>query len=224
MRKIKPEIIADTRESSTIIGHLERLGARIKLQMISPGDYIVAEGFTVERKSFGDFLRSIFDKRLFEQVRRLSGAYPRHCLLIEGDVGYELAHLRNPLVFWGALSKLVAEFGTPLVFTVNEEQSAEFLFSLAKKCQEERPEELLVARYKPKAYSLMQMQLLAVQGLPEIGPTLADRLLQRFKTVRGVFKAHPIELRSIPGIGSEKERKITRFLDAPYLAPERSNR
>lgn len=221
MKEVAPEIIADTRESSLIARYLKDFGARVNFKMISPGDYIVAEGFAIERKTFGDFLQSIFDKRLFDQIERLSKAYPRHCLLVEGDVGYGLASLKNPLVFWGALSKIISDYGTPIVFTMNEKQSAEFIFSLAKKSQVKT--ERLMARYKPKVYSLAESQLLAVQGLPEVGPKMADRLLRYFKSVRRVFSAHPLELRGIEGIGKKKAEVISKFLDAPYLAPEKKS-
>jgi ERCC4-type nuclease len=213
--KITPKIIADTRESSFVINHLQRLGVQISLEMISPGYYVVADGFAVERKTFDDFLRSIFDKRLFEQVERLRGAYPRCCLLVEGDVDYGLGNLKNPLVFWGALAKIIADQAIPIVFTMNEKQSAEFLLSLAKKSQEKK--EKLMARYKPKMYSLADRQLLAVQGLPNVGPKIADRLLRRFGTVRKVFTAHPIELRGVSGMGRKKENAISRFLDSQFL-------
>jgi len=216
-KKVIPNIIVDTRESSFVINHLQRLGAQISLKMISPGDYVVAEGFAVERKTFDDFLRSIFDKRLFEQIERLGEAYPRCCLLVEGDVGYGLVNLKNPLVFWGALAKIIADKAIPIVFTINEKQTAEFLFSLAKKSQEKK--EKLMARYKPKMYSLADRQLLAVQGLPNVGPKMADRLLRRFGTARKVFTAHPIELRSVPGMGRKKEDAITKFLDSQFLVP-----
>jgi ERCC4-type nuclease len=222
MKRSSPKIIADTRESVYIIGYLEELGADVELKSISPGDYIVAEGFAVERKTVADFLRSIYDKRLFEQIERLSKAYSRFSLLVEGNIGYELAHLRNPLVFWGALAKLISEYDLSIVFTMNERQTAEFLFSIARKCQEEK-ERIPIARYKPKAYTLTEMQLLAVQGLPGIGPKMADRLLRRFNTVRRVFTAHPIELRGVPGMGKKKEEIITDFLDTPYSGGEKTN-
>ena len=218
--KIVPKIIVDTRESSFVINQLQLLGAQISLEMISPGDYVVADGFAVERKTFDDFIRSIFDKRLFEQVERLREAYPRYCLLVEGDVNYGLGNLRNPLVFWGALARIIADQAIPIVFTVNEKQTAEFLFSLARKSQEKN--EKLMARYKPKMYSLADRQLLAIQGLPNVGPKMADRLLRRFGTVRKTFTAHPLELRSVPSMGRKREVAISKFLDTKYSVPVKS--
>jgi ERCC4-type nuclease len=187
----------------------------MKLEMLTVGDYVVGEGFAVERKSFGDFLRSIYDKRLFDQMNRLRDAYAHTCLLIEGNTCYDLANLQNPFVFWGALSRLIADYETPIIYAINEDQSADFLFSLAKMQQLDGADSP-VSRFKPKTLDLSQKQLLVVEGLPGIGPKMADLLLKNFKSVRRVFEAHSIEFRAIPGIGKKRERLITNLLDSPY--------
>ncbi|MFQ6077186.1 MAG: ERCC4 domain-containing protein [Candidatus Bathyarchaeia archaeon] len=79
-----PRIIVDTRESRWVVEHLKELGSRVIQQAISPADYVVSKGFAVERKTFGDFLRSIFDGRLFDQAERMNGAYENSCLIVEG--------------------------------------------------------------------------------------------------------------------------------------------
>ena len=215
------KIIADTRESGLVIQELRRLGADVEEKLITPGDYVVGEDFCVERKTLRDFLQSIYKKRLFEQVERLLQAYSRCCILVEGDTGRELSYIANPKVFWGALAKLVAEFGVPTVFTLNESQTAHFLLSLAKRLQEEAGEEV-EARYKPKLYSLAYRQRFVVQGLPGIGPKLADRLLQTFGSVRGVFTASEARLTKIKGFGKKRAREIVNLLDAPYRGSKSS--
>jgi ERCC4-type nuclease len=214
-----PQIIADLRESRFVIQALRRMEAKVVEKMISPGDYVVGEGFAVERKTFQDLVQSVYRKRLFEQVERLHQAYPRSCLVVEGDIGYGLAALYNPLIFWGALAKAIIEWGIPIVFTINEDQTAQFIFSLAKKLQEEEKERVEV-RYKPKFYTRTDQQRFAVQGLPGIGPKLADRLLQTFGSVRRVFTATKDELFRVEGFGEKRTEEISQFLDAPYLVGE----
>ena len=210
-----PKIIVDQRESEFVVDELRRLGVELEIKPISPGDYVVSEGIAVERKSVDDFFRSVFDRRLFDQMRRLSEAYDWCCLLVEGDAAYRLTRMRNPLVFWGALAKVLAEWRAPVVFTLNEKESADFIFSLARKLQEKG--EKVIARYKPKTYSLARRQRFVVEGLPDIGPKLADLLLGRFGSVRRVFTASLNELRSVRGIGERRAKRIIKFLEAPYL-------
>jgi Fanconi anemia group M protein len=214
-----PKIVVDSRESPFVANALIGMGAEVIEKMISPGDYVVSEGFAVERKTFRDFVQSIFKKRLFEQIERLQQAYPRNCLIIEGDFGYGLTRIRNPLVFWGALAAVTVEWNIPIIFTINEEQTAQFLFSLAKKLQEKGREEIKV-RYKPKFYALADRQRFAVQGLPGIGPKLADELLRKFGNVRKVFAATDYELMRVEGFGKKRVKIIRQFLDTPYLETE----
>jgi Fanconi anemia group M protein len=211
-----PKIIVDLRESHYVLQALQELKVDVVEKTISPGDYVVGEGFAVERKTFRDFVSSIFKKRLFEQLQRLREAYERSCLIIEGDIGYGLADLTNPLVFWGALAHITAEWNIPVVFTTNEEQTAQFLFSLAKRLQEEK-EAAVEAIHKPKRFSLADRQKFAVQGLPTVGPKSADKLLKRFGSVRRVFTAREHELRRIDGFGDKRTREISQFLDMQYI-------
>jgi len=214
-----PKIIVDSRESRFVADALSSMGAEVIKKMISPGDYVLSEGFAVERKTFRDFVQSIFKKRLFEQIERLQQAYPRNCLVIEGDFAYGLTRIRNPLVFWGALARATVEWNIPIVFTINEGQTAQFFFSLAKKLQEKGREEVKV-RYKPKFYAMADKQRFAVQGLPGMGPKFADRLLRKFGGVRKVFTATDYELLKVEGFGKKRVKIIRQFLDAPYLASE----
>jgi len=211
-----PKIIADVRESGFAIQALREMKADVVEKTISPGDYVVGEGFAVERKTFRDFVSSIFKKRLFEQLERLGRAYARCCLIVEGDIGYGLAGLTNPMVFWGALAHITSEWNIPVVFTTNEEQTAQFLFSLAKKLQTAK-EVTVEAVYKPKRYSLTDQQRFAVQGLPTVGPKSADKLLKRFGNVRRVFMAKDYELKRVEGFGEKRAREISQFLDGQYI-------
>jgi len=212
-----PRIIADLRESHFVVQALLDMNAEVVEKTISPGDYVVGEGFAVERKTFRDFVSSIFKKRLFEQLERLRRAYARCCLIVEGDIGYGLAGLTNPLVFWGALAHITAEWNIPVVFTTNEKQTAQFLLSLAKRLQTKK-EVAVEAVYKPKRFSLADQQRFAVQGLPTVGPKSADKLLKRFGNVRCVFMAKEFELRRVEGFGEKRAREVNRFLNSQYVA------
>lgn len=211
-----PKIIVDVRESGLVVQVLHEMKAEVEEKTISPGDYVVGKGFAVERKTFRDFVSSIFKKRLFEQLERLRSAYERCCLVVEGDIGYGLTGLANPMVFWGALAHITAEWNIPVVFTMNEEQTAQFLFSLAKRLQTAK-ETAVEAIYKPKRFSLADQQRFAVQGLPTVGPKSADRLLKKFGNVRRVFMAKKYELKRVQSFGEKRAQEISQFLNSQYV-------
>lgn len=209
------KVIVDHRESTSVKEALRELGVEVSVEAITPGDYVVGEGYAVERKTLSDFLSSIYQKRLFEQLRRLKEAYPQCCLIVEGDLEEGLGLMENPLVFWGTLAWAAVECSLPILFTFNQEQTAQLLYCIARRLQGEveGPSE---ARYKPKFHDSKQQQLFALQGLPGVGPKLAERLLESFGSVRGVFKASEEEVRGVEGFGEKRAKEIITFLDLPY--------
>lgn len=211
----RPTVYVDTRESLDVRDALVELGSTVVERVLAPADYVVSEGYAIERKEMHDFLRSVYDGRLFEQAERLCEAYEHAVLIVEGDVRRVLAGLQNPMVFWGALAKIASDHAVSVVFTPDAWGTAMFIHSLARKLQEERGGRV-VARHKPKAYSLKQLQLMAVQSLPGVGPERAEALLKRFGSVRRVFQASKPELLSVRGLGVKTVKRIIEFLDAKY--------
>ena len=66
--------------------------------------------------------------------------------------------------------------------------------------------------YRPKR--LKSKQLYILQGLPEIGPKLAKRLLRHFKSVSKVMNASVRTLTEVDGIGKISAERIRKVLDA----------
>jgi len=213
--EFKPEIIVDFREAYSIKLKLSELGSRVVEKSITPADYVLSENCAVERKTLKDFLRSIYDGRLFEQVERLAKAYEKPILIVEGYTLQGLEDVENPKIFWGALARVLAEWGVSVIFTPDERGTALFLYSLAEKLQKES-ERRVLAKRKPRVYTLREKQLLILQGLPNIGPERAAKLLERFGTLRRVFQASERELLSVEGFGKKIVRQIREILDTKY--------
>ncbi|MEM2972219.1 MAG: ERCC4 domain-containing protein [Candidatus Bathyarchaeia archaeon] len=101
----KPTVFADVRESLDVKDSLVELGCQVVERVLAPADYVVSEGYAIERKELHDFFRSIFDGRLFEQIERLTEAYENPLLVVEGDVIKAVKSIRNPMVFWAHWQK-----------------------------------------------------------------------------------------------------------------------
>ncbi|MGQ9641991.1 MAG: ERCC4 domain-containing protein [Candidatus Bathycorpusculaceae bacterium] len=211
----KPTIFADTRESLDVKEALMELGCEVVEKVLTPADYVVSEEYAVERKELHDFFRSVFDGRLFEQVERLAAVYKNPCLLVEGDATRAVKAIQNPMAFWGALARVMADHNISIIFTPDEQNTAMFLQSLARKLQEEAKRRVAV-KQKPRAYTLKQRQLLAVQSLPKIGAERAEILLRKFGSVRRVFQASKRELLSVKGFGEKTVQEILEVLDTKY--------
>ena len=64
-------ILVDVHEPLRICAELEKAGIEITRTKLDIGDYVVGR-FLIERKEIGDFLRSTYSARLFDQLKRLS--------------------------------------------------------------------------------------------------------------------------------------------------------
>ncbi|MDX1534691.1 MAG: ERCC4 domain-containing protein [Thermoplasmata archaeon] len=205
-------LFVDIHEPEEIQAYVEGAGIPVERKTLAPGDYIVGE-VGVERKTINDFFASIVNKRLWEQVYRLRDTYPRPLVLVEGDLGL-VDEYDNPKVFWGAFLALHFQEGVPVLFAPNYLHTAMVLETLYRH-QLKAPTPFSL-RYKPKKVRMPDRQEFAVQGLPNIGDTLAKALLERFGSVRRVMAASERELMKVPKIGPGKATRIAELLDAPY--------
>ena len=210
------EVVVDVREqASQVPALLEELGAKVKLRTLSVADYVVSERVGIERKSARDFLSSLFSGRLFDQASRLSEAYEKPLILIQGYLEEELEYFSNFSAIWGSLFSLSLEMGVAVLQARDELSVARAIFTLARREQEKRRSKPRI-RAKPKMLSMEEKQIFLVSGLPSVGAELAERLLTHFRTPRRVFAAREGELMKVPGIGREKARSIARVLDAEF--------
>ncbi|AMQ17670.1 DEAD/DEAH box helicase [Thermococcus peptonophilus] len=219
VRKPKGIVVyVDSRElRSGVPKHLRELGAEVEVRTLDVADYVVSEEVGIERKSANDFIQSIIDGRLFDQVERLKRAYEKPVIIIEG----ELYGIRNvhPNAIRGAIAAVTLDWGVPVLFSSGPEETAQFIYLMAKREQEERKKEVRL-RSEKKALTLAERQRLIVEGLPNVSATLAKRLLKHFGNVERVFTATEEELKEVEGIGPKKAREIRRVITAPYVEEE----
>ncbi|PCN50813.1 hypothetical protein B6U99_02625 [Candidatus Geothermarchaeota archaeon ex4572_27] len=76
--------------------------------------------------------------------------------------------------------------------------------------------EATVVRYKPRQMTDDERKIFILEGLPDVGPKLAEKLLLRFGTLRNVFNASLHQLQDVEGIGEKKAEEIYRIINTPY--------
>lgn len=213
-------VVVDTREPDSLVALLAQMGVKVERKLVTPGDYIVSDECAVERKTVSDYFNSLFQGRLMEQMGRLKEAYLRPVLVIEGNLAYELEGRKNPRAFWGSLLSVELEMGIPAVMTMHIGQTADAIYTLAKRLQTTRKQRIS-PRHKPPMMTEREQQIFLVAGLPSIGEELAARLLAHFGSVRAVFQASARRLTQVEGIGEVKANRIAKLLDARFKAEER---
>lgn len=209
-------LIVDSRESqSGLIAMLRFGGAEVVVEELECGDYVLAEGMAVERKTSEDFVGSIVDRRLFTQIALLKATYERAYILIEGDVFGCLPNIYAQGLslesLMGAISYISVIEGIPVVTTSNAAQSAMMLLTMQRHALGGLGYEVPLRVAKPKNRNSQAQYL--VEGLPRIGPAAAKRLLAHFGSAKAVFTATASELKAVHGIGPKTIKTIQEVLE-----------
>ncbi len=214
-------IIVDHREvPSSVALELNRLGVSVDARQLEVGDYILSDRVAVERKATRDFLDSLVDGRLFQQLSALRSAYPKPLLIIEGQ-DMQADRAINPAAIDGALSSIVVDLGIPVLRTRNPGETARLLMRIAKREHSER-RAVSVRKGKPKGELRSRLRLV-VEGLPNISATLSDRLLTHFVNIKAIVDASPEQLQEVRGVGPLTAVAVHRILRTDYNDAFQSN-
>ena len=214
-------IIVDERErKSGIPDLLKAVGMGVEMKTLPIGDYIVAPETIVERKSIKDLMASVFDGRLYDQCTRLKEHFEHPIVLVEGNVDEIEEITDNPLVFYGALSRVTLEFKIPIIPTPSASHTAKLLVALCSK--KDGPTGPYLKKIK-KSSNLETQQLSTLCSLPGIGEKFAVRMLEKFGTPLKVFSATTSELAKVEGLGEARAKKIKNLLTTKNKLQKESN-
>lgn len=195
------QIQADDRESRGPV--LEALKAQPTVQLqvarLPLGDYAIDDCLLVERKTLVDLTQSIVDGRLLEQAHRLAASPMQSLLILEGRAMDLAANGMRREAIQGALISLTLVFGIPLLRARDAGETARLILFAAIQMRRQATVALPRSGRRPRGKPRLQRQIL--QGLPGIGPTRAERLIEHFGTVEAVVTAGPERLAEVPGIG-----------------------
>ena len=194
----KQKIIVDNREkNSLVISELISLNNQIEFKQLDIADYIIGE-IAIERKTMSDFISSMLNKRIFQQLKNLQ-QYEKSLLIIENYRALDLSSTNlNENAVKGLILSISLEYKIPIIFTKNEKDTALYLSLIAKKKSSE-----ISFRVKQQMTDVERLKFI-LEGFPGIGPKTAKKLLKKYKTIKQVINAKEEELKSFIGKKSEK--------------------
>lgn len=199
----KPKIQIDNRERNSMIPSLLSRDFEIEFKQLPVADYLI-ENIAIERKTVSDLKSSIINKRIFDQLAELK-QYPKHLLLVEGILNEDLYTSGiHENALRGFLLSVALEYQTPIIFTHNEKDTAKYLCVLAKK----EPSAQLSIRASKILLSKEEQIQFILEGFPNIGPSKAKRLLEKFHTLNNIFQADEEELKEILGIRTKEFKSL----------------
>jgi Fanconi anemia group M protein len=208
-----PSIVIDDREtSSKVVEVLSGMGAAIRLERLAHGDYAIGDRILVERKTSRDFVETLITRDLLGQVKAMAEAVPRPVMIIEGGDLY--TRDIHPNAIKGVLAALAIDMGVSLLFTRDEQDTAQMLFILAKREVSARGERKVHPHKSQR--SLREEQEYIISAFPDIGLKNARLLLAHFGSVQSITNATLSELLAIKGIGEKTAQKIFDLCHRPY--------
>ncbi len=214
-RENLPIVYVDTRELAQFVDKLRHRGALVEVKQLDIGDFVASSEIVIERKTIDDFVKSVYDGRLFKQIANMSNKYPRPILVIQGE-RKDLSGIGES-AFYGAVASIVSDFKVPIFFAPSERDVIEIVYHIARREQIEKKKETKI-REGRKPVTLADTQRYVVSGIPGVSAVLADRLLAKMTTVERLFSASELELRNVEGIGDVMAQRIRQLASAKYVS------
>jgi len=212
----KIKIFVDHREKgSSVVKELLEKNVDLKLEKIESGDFILSNRVAVEYKNKFDFVDSIIDGRLLQQLKMLKRSYERPIVIVEGIEDIYSLRKVHPNAIQGMLATIAISYGIPIMFTKNFRESSNIMAIIAKREQEESGKDFTPHSEK-RVSSLKEQQEYLVSALPGIGITLAKPLLEKFKTIKKLINASVDSLKKVDLIGEKKAKAIKDVVEKNY--------
>lgn len=217
MEKEKITILADVREKhSGVVKALYDEGVLVDLKALPTADFLCSSRAAIEVKRSSDFVNSIIDGRLLQQLKELKENFEKPVLIIEGNEEQNLYSIRNvhPNAIRGMLAAIAVSYGIPIIYSKNPKDTAGLLVAIAKREKEANAPQPSLHVKKPA--TLSQQQEYVIASLPGIELKLAKALLQKFGSAADVINASEEQLQKVELIGPKKAAEIKKVIDSEY--------
>jgi ERCC4-type nuclease len=176
---------------------LRQLDLYTDVKDLESADIVVSKRVAVAFRTVDQFIEGISDGSVMATLAKLKHEYLHPILIVQGEPEGEGNQASNSAVY-DALSALLSEYHMPVLPTGNADETASAIQSLfrqeiAKQSKEKKGVQTTL--------DVASRQMFLVQGLPNVSATLAQRLLERFGSVKGIADANVEELMKVDGIG-----------------------
>ena len=218
------KLVIDSRENSDLTAAVKqeciRLNIMTEKQWIEIGDYVFND-VCFEAKSSIDFLQSVINKRLWNQLDNMDRHYEHCILIIHGSIHQALAYpgyvnidmpeqlIRNK--FYGAIGKITLDTDVKLFWVEGPKKAAQIMTTICKM----RPIDRNVINpslLKSITTDDLRVNLLGtIKGISEMK---AQMLIDEFGSLMEIGEAEIEELIKLDGIGATIANRIIDVLNS----------
>jgi ERCC4-related helicase/ERCC4-type nuclease len=199
-------------ESIGLQEELASLGFGMSTKDIENADVLVSPRIAVSVRTVDQFIDGISDGSVLSTLAKMKHEYLHPILIVQGEPEGEGVQAGNAAVY-DALSSVLAEYHMPVLSTKNSAETAAQIVSLYR---QELARKDRAASGVQTTLDVSSRQRFLVQGLPNVSATLAQRLLERFGSVKGIADADVEDLMKVEGIGKVIAEGIHTVLRKKY--------
>jgi Fanconi anemia group M protein len=113
----------------------------------------------------------------------------------------------------------MVDYGIPVLVTANEEDTASYIFTIARREQLDR-KRTVNPHARKSSHTLAERQEYLVSAISEVGPVIAKNLLKHFGSVKNIAEASEAELQAVDKVGPKTAARIREIMDSLYQARE----
>lgn len=224
-------LVIDSREHSDLTKHVveKAVGYNIKMkkEWLEVGDYIFND-VCFEAKSSFDFLQSVMNKRLWNQLDNMDRNFPNNLVIVYGsfdaafrqnskhnksDINRQTLRVMLKKKFYGAMGKIILDTDCSLLWFKDAQTAAEMICVVCKMQPHDRPvyTPRIIKQKKITTTDLRVDVLMTIKGISE---KKAKTLLGEFGSIMEIGEAHTAEIEMLNGFGNVLANRIIDTLNS----------
>lgn len=218
------KLIIDSRENSNLYEYIEsecsRLNIQTEKQWLEIGDYIFSD-MAFEAKSTIDFLQSVINKRLWNQIDNMDRHFEHTFVFIHGTLDEMLKYNRyikmdfpkSLLInkFFGGIGKITLDTDCKVFWIEDVKMAARVITTLCKMRPIDRKVIEPSLLKSIKTTDLRTDMLVTIKG---VSKNKAKKLIKAYGSIMEIGEAPPEEMAKIDGIGLAVSQRIHEVLNS----------
>jgi len=219
LKKKDLNIIVDSREPWWIQQSIRRFGYKVRTKRLEQGDILIGKAI-FERKTIGDFIQSIRNGRLDNELYALQIHSEQNdlipYLLISGNLEDAFAFYKQRGItvevkaVLGAIASASVRYGVNVVWNLTSDE--ELLYVAVKMA-----EKITEGKFRmPRRLRLRQIhenrKIAHIAAILRVSVRVAEELYKRFGGLKNILLASDEELYVVPGIGKATLKRIREII------------
>ena len=208
-------IIASRLKNNPVARFLSDLGTSVKYVSLRRGEFVLSTDIGVKYMTAEQFVQAISNRSIYRDILEFKREYNSPVVIVEGqdplhDPHLDLTMAHAAMLFMSVINRV------PVLFANNEVETAQMLFMLTGQVgsgmEIQSGKDADKKTESDEKSTVDDPKRLIVESLPNVGPALAQSLLNHFGSLAGMFAAEVDDLRRVEGVGPKRAKQIFRFI------------